>query len=285
MKIKKYNFMRKKGLKEKILKITDGTFSTITDYLLFNLEIFGEIFFASPADYSMARMQKRIFDKALGLNSKTIKQTIFKMKSHGWIKKDMKLTSEGKERLKNVLPTLLVKRKWDGNWYLVIFDIPETLHRKRDILREKLKGLGFGQLQQSVWISPLNYLNLLEKIVFDLQLGFYVIFSQTNKLGRENSQELAERIWKLKKLNMSYQKFISDWEGTKDKTEKTFLQMRYLQILAKDPQLPKELLSTEWIGERANRLIKNVKIYNLIKKLKNPESTSSFINGRLLIKK
>jgi len=163
------------------------------------------------------------------------------------------------------LPILSPQKKWDKNWYLVIFDIPEKLHRKRDILREKLKKLGFGQLQQSVWISPINYLPVLEKIIFNYQLEPYVIFSQTNKIGRDTSRELAEKIWKLNELNKKYQKFISDWKRTHNKKERGFLQMRYLQILSKDPQLPKELLPERWAGNKAHQLIKNLWLFQLIK--------------------
>jgi phenylacetic acid degradation operon negative regulatory protein len=46
------------------------------------------------------------------------------------------------------------KRRWDGKWRLVLFDIPlgRDVHRVR--LRRYLRQKGFGYLQNSVWISP-----------------------------------------------------------------------------------------------------------------------------------
>ncbi len=45
-------------------------------------------------------------------------------------------------------------KRWDGEWRLVMFDIPHSRKRARDLLREKLRELGFYQLQKSVFIFP-----------------------------------------------------------------------------------------------------------------------------------
>ncbi len=46
------------------------------------------------------------------------------------------------------------KKKWDGKWRVVIFDIPEKKKILRDIIRDHLKAVGFKKLQNSVFISP-----------------------------------------------------------------------------------------------------------------------------------
>jgi CRISPR-associated endonuclease Cas2 len=43
-------------------------------------------------------------------------------------------------------------KKWDGNWYLLMFDIPETNRKTRNIIQNKLKQLGMKQLQNSVYV-------------------------------------------------------------------------------------------------------------------------------------
>lgn len=67
----------------------------------------------------------------------------------------IKLTRSGQ------LEALLVKarlaekpKKWDGKWRMVIFDIPEDSHEKRDFLRYLLKKNNFKKLQASVFINP-----------------------------------------------------------------------------------------------------------------------------------
>lgn len=46
------------------------------------------------------------------------------------------------------------KRKWDGKWRVVVFDIPEKKRIFRDIIRDHLKVIGFKKLQNSVFIFP-----------------------------------------------------------------------------------------------------------------------------------
>jgi len=47
-------------------------------------------------------------------------------------------------------------QKWDRKWRIVIFDIWESQKRIRDLLRAKLKWMGFKELQKSVWVFPYN---------------------------------------------------------------------------------------------------------------------------------
>ena len=48
---------------------------------------------------------------------------------------------------------LFSKSKDDGITRIVTFDIPERERKKRDILRDCLREVGFRQLQKSVWIG------------------------------------------------------------------------------------------------------------------------------------
>ena len=67
------------------------------------------------------------------------------------------LTKEGqKKALKFKLDEMEIKKpaKWDGEWRIVIFDIPEKFKKAREALRIKLKELGFLKLQESVFIFP-----------------------------------------------------------------------------------------------------------------------------------
>jgi len=46
------------------------------------------------------------------------------------------------------------KHKWDKKWRFVGFDIPEDYRKGRDALRQKLRLLGFRELQKSVFVFP-----------------------------------------------------------------------------------------------------------------------------------
>jgi len=82
------------------------------------------------------------------------------LKNGGYIKeketrkgKVIYLTDKGKmEILKNEF--WKEKKKWDGKWRIIIFDIPENSRKHRNFLRRKLQWFGFRELQKSVWIIP-----------------------------------------------------------------------------------------------------------------------------------
>lgn len=67
------------------------------------------------------------------------------------------LTEKGRKKAGWLqIDSLEVKRpkKWDGKWRVVIFDISHLKKFYRDVLRGKLKELGFYPLQKSVWVTP-----------------------------------------------------------------------------------------------------------------------------------
>jgi hypothetical protein len=72
----------------------------------------------------------------------------------------VKLTNKGKKRLTEYsLGRLEIKKpkKWDRKWRVLIFDIPSYPKRyngAREALRDKIKELGFCQIQKSVWVYP-----------------------------------------------------------------------------------------------------------------------------------
>lgn len=78
------------------------------------------------------------------------------------------LTHEGKRlALRYDLETLALKKKkkWDGKWYVVMYDIPEKKRKLREILLARLKALGFVELQHSVFVYPYDCRNEIEFVI------------------------------------------------------------------------------------------------------------------------
>ena len=77
------------------------------------------------------------------------------------------LTKKGKLKALtfNFRQMALGRKNWDGKWRIVIFDIPEKLRSGRDALRQKLKELGFYELQKSVLIFPYPCADEIEFVI------------------------------------------------------------------------------------------------------------------------
>jgi CRISPR-associated endonuclease Cas2 len=70
------------------------------------------------------------------------------------------------------------KKKWNGKWFLVFFDVPEIQRNKRDYLRKFLRDLGFYPYQKSVYLFPYECekeITLIKKIVEGAKYMRYII--------------------------------------------------------------------------------------------------------------
>ena len=101
-----------------------------------------------------------------------VSRALMKLKRQGLIRlartpngSALKLTSGG-EALYNRLFLRNYKiskpRRWDKKWRIVIFDIHEKNKNTRDLIRKRLKNLGFVLLQDSVWLYPYDCENVIE---------------------------------------------------------------------------------------------------------------------------
>jgi len=91
--------------------------------------------------------------------------------------KYLELTPKGIERLKGYqIEGMVVKipETWDRKWRIVIFDIPDDKKTARDILRDKLKQIGFIQLQESVFIYPFECKNEIDYLTEIYHIKPYV---------------------------------------------------------------------------------------------------------------
>ena len=68
------------------------------------------------------------------------------------------------------------KKKWDGKWRVLIFDIPETKRFDRDSVRYALVSIGFMRLQDSVWVYPYNCEDLISLLRADTETEGEVLY-------------------------------------------------------------------------------------------------------------
>lgn len=73
--------------------------------------------------------------------------------------------------------------KWDGRWRLVVWDIPEKRRQARDLLRFKLKQLGFKQWQKSIWASKINCTKILRDFIKQIGIEDWVMVIESDDVG------------------------------------------------------------------------------------------------------
>jgi len=104
------------------------------------------------------------------------------------------LTEEGKREVENIQSNLkkAKPKSWDGKWRIIIFDVPEKIRGKRDLLRRELVGFGFRQLQQSVWVYPHPLPQEFRDLWKETDIFKYCVIFEADKM--ENGETL-ERVF------------------------------------------------------------------------------------------
>ena len=87
------------------------------------------------------------------------------------------------------------KKKWDGKWRIVIFDVWEKARSSRDSLRYEIKNFGFRQLQRSVWIYPYECRDFIWLLKSNFFFGKNIRYMVVEELDHD------EKLKKYFKLN------------------------------------------------------------------------------------
>lgn len=249
-----------KVISEKFKEVSADALRNTTDFVLFMLAFGIGLGVSGRSTRGVHQAAKW----AEGINVDSISRAIQHLKSKGWIKHNLELTTEGQKRLQTFIPKVRqYPKRWKGTWYLVSFDIPEKLAWKRNNFRTALLRLGFGKLHASLWISPYNFLGDVEAYCKTDRLDCYVILGTSKELGTRMSQDLADRVWKLEELNEGYAQWIvahKKWkeDGDGDPEAHFGLVLDYSALLRRDPFLPSPLLPTPWYGDRAHKLFRTL---------------------------
>jgi len=174
-----------------------------------------------------------------------------------------RLAGLGRKQLIALSPALQkTQEKWDGFWRIVMFDVPESKRRSRDVLRKQLNRMSFGRLQHSTYVSAFDYGSELLDFLQKKGLWGSVLLMEAKQKHLGRPQVLASKVWNLDQLAGEYNQVIDRLTtrfGIRDEIKREeFLKkvyQQYLLVLVKDPFLPKELLPSNWPAEKARRYV------------------------------
>src|SRR3989344_3711951 len=98
------------------------------------------------------------------------------------------LTDKGRFRALNIALNSIKSKGglWDGKWRMVAFDIPEKYKKGRDALRQRLRKIGFCELQKSILISPYDCEKEMLQLVEFFHVEKYVRFGILEKIDNES---------------------------------------------------------------------------------------------------
>lgn len=215
----------------------------------------------------------------LGMSDQSSRSTIVRMSRSGWLKVERinrksyySLTPNGKRLLDEGAARIFhahsPRDRWDGKWRLVAYSIPESQRDQRDRLRRELGYLGFGSLTSALWISPHDLCREVEQLAQALGVKPHVEFYTATHEGFSDCASLATQCWNLGGINALYAAFISKYKPQYDEclvpqvelepsecfVRRFMLIHEYRRFPFVDPELPPELLPSDWHGAEAAKL-------------------------------
>jgi len=125
----------------------------------------------------------------------------------------LRLTSVGRNKVVRDFPIANLTKKWNKRWTILIFDIAEKSRKTRDLLRKKLRNIGFGMLQESVWITALPIGQDTREFIDTLGLSGNVFVMEVSHIIFGNPKELARNVWRLDQFEEKYIKIKRDIEN------------------------------------------------------------------------
>ena len=156
-----------------------------------------------------------------------------------------------------------LRKSWDGKWRIISYEIPEVKRHLRDRLRREMEGWGLGPWHRSFWVTPHPVIESLRDLVLGKEEEKYVqAFEAEHAFG--DREILIEKVWEKSEIEKRYRKLFKDWHEIISAKEEPLLKFKkvvaaYVEVLKKDPGLPKELVGERWIAFEAWEIFKEVR--------------------------
>ncbi len=156
-----------------------------------------------------------------------------------------------------------LRKEWDGRWRIISYEIPEVKRHLRDRLRREMEGWGLGPWHRSFWVTPHPIIENLRDLVLGKEEENYVqAFEAEHAFG--DREVLIEKVWEKSEIEKLYRQLFKKWHeiiSSKGEPLEKFKKVvdAYVEVLRKDPGLPKELVGEHWIGFEAWRIFEEVR--------------------------
>jgi phenylacetic acid degradation operon negative regulatory protein len=149
---------------------------------------------------------------------------------------------------------------WDGRWLVVVLRVPEARREVRHQLRTRLAWAGLGSMGGGVWLTPhVEREAELRAVTAEAPAAEATSFvASLGMLGR--TQDIVAAAWDVNGVRAQYQAFIDDFEAIRPSSDEACFRAQTLLVHAwrrvpfLDPDLPAELLPSDWPRRRAYEL-------------------------------
>ena len=152
---------------------------------------------------------------------------------------------------------------WKGQWQMILFDIPQRAHAPRVKLWRWLRANGFGNLQNSLWITPFLDESIIRQWQTDHpKVSAFAVFEGRPRIGATDA-DIVDATWDFLEINASYQHYLDHvakhpaGNAGSDEPRGEILEWirqedaLWRAAIRTDPLLPRKLLPKGYLGRVA----------------------------------
>ncbi len=205
----------------------------------------------------------------LDVEEKSARQAIARTATDGWIVSSpvgrrvrWALTPSGRSLLSEgaarIYTAAGAQPEWDKSWLVVLASVPESQRKLRHRLQTRLAWAGLGNPAPGLWVSTHRERSAeVRRIITELELDSSAMsfVGPFGEIGSEDS--LVQRAWDLEVIAGSYRDFLDQVADVDPAPGDPVLLAQVALVHAwrrfpfLDPQLPADLLPSDWIGHQA----------------------------------
>jgi phenylacetic acid degradation operon negative regulatory protein len=215
---------------------------------------------------------------ALGYAPAAVRQTLFRMAREQELTtrragraKFYRLTSYARAEVDAGLQKIFDRTvpRWDGEWTVVSFSFSADERVPRDRVRSILQVEGFAPVGTACFIHPQNRGARIASATGEFGVADNVLILRGKREGEADARRFLREHWPLGEIAQIYRDFVKCFSplfrrGFARVTDEQVFALRYavvfdfLRAAWQDPELPLELLPTDWPGARARTLAREM---------------------------
>ena len=220
-----------------------------------------------------------------GINERLVRTSVYRLAQEGWLaaRQDgrrslYRLTRQGQRRFEHAYRRIYAPPatdSWDGSWHLVIVPPATIDESSRRELRKELEWDGFGVLGPGLFARPARTGDDVELSETTRALGIdrnvAAMTARALPRGAGSIAMLTGDCWDLKAVAAAYRGFVARFRGVADALGhgadptpqqcfvlRTLLIHEFRRVTLHDPQLPAELLPSNWPESAAYALCRGL---------------------------